>query len=269
MTHTEQLTSAVEQAKFPYLDSLIHLFVGGSELHSAKVKDTDDLDIYGVYLEPPELVLGLDKQDFYVWSTAGDERGNGPDDIDVCLYSLRKWAGLAAKGNPTALHFLFSRNYAPKPAPWEEVLKNRDVLLSRQAALQFRGFAEAQVRRLQGTGTGKKGQRHELIGVHGYDIKAAMHVIRLLNEGIELMRSGTITLPRPEKELLITIRTGNYGSLDRVLNLANTLFFELEEAESKSGLPEKTDRTRISELVSKTYLRFWNNSPALRGKRQS
>ena len=38
-----------------------------------------------------------------------------------------------------------------------------------------------------------------------------MHVIRLFNEGIELMRSGTITLPRPEKELLITIRTGNYG----------------------------------------------------------
>ena len=27
------------------------------------------------------------------------------------------------------------------------------------------------------------------------------------------MRSGTITLPRPEKELLITIRTGDYGSL--------------------------------------------------------
>ena len=49
--------------------------------------------------------------------------------------------------------------------------------------------------------------------VPGYDIKAALHAIRLLNEGIELMRSGSITLPRPEKELLITIRTGNYGSL--------------------------------------------------------
>jgi hypothetical protein len=65
----------------------------------------------------------------------------------------------------------------------------------KQAASQFRGFADAQVRRLQGIGTGKKGQRHELIGEHGYDIKAAMHVIRLLNEGIELMRRGVITLP--------------------------------------------------------------------------
>ncbi len=259
MTRAEQLIAAVQQSGFPHLDSLIHLFVGGSELHGAKVKDTDDLDIYGVYLEPPELVLGLDKQDFYVWSTAGNERRNGPDDVDVCLYSLRKWAGLAAKGNPTALHFLFSPDYSPKPEPWEGILKKREVFLSRQAALQFRGFADAQVRRLQGIGTGKKGQRHELIDVHGYDIKAAMHVIRLLNEGIELMRSGTITLPRPEKELLITIRTGNYGSLERVLTLANTLFSELEEAEVKSGLPEKVNRPRISELVSDTYLRFWND----------
>jgi hypothetical protein len=165
---------------------------------------------------------------------------------------------LAAKGNPTALHFLFSRNYVPNTGSWEQVLKDTSVFLSRQAATQFRGFAEAQLRRLQGIGAGKKGQRHELIGAHGYDIKAAMHVIRLLNEGIELMRSGTITLPRPEKDLLITIRTGNYGSLDRVLNLANSLFAELEKAETVSQLPEKVDRGKISALVSETYLGFWN-----------
>jgi RNA repair pathway DNA polymerase beta family len=131
-----------------------------------------------------------------------------------------------------------------------------------------RRTTRAQVRRLQGIGTGKKGHRHELIGVHGYDIKAAMHAIRLLGEGIELMRSGTITLPRPERELLITIRTGKCGSLEHVLSLANTLLRELEEAEAKSGLPQKVDRARISELVSPTYLRFWNNSPAMLGPRR-
>ena len=74
-----------------------------------------------------------------------------------------------------------------------------------------------------------------------------------------------VFLPRPEKELLITIRTGNYGSLERLLSLANSLFKELEEAEAKSGLPEKVDRTRISALVSETYLHFWNNSLATPG----
>src|SRR5580700_6706934 len=99
MTRAEQLIDAVQQSGFPHLDSLIHLFVGGSELHGAKVKDTDDLDIYGVYLEPPELVLGLDKQDFYVWSTVFFFKQKTAYEVDVCLYSLRKWAGLASKGN--------------------------------------------------------------------------------------------------------------------------------------------------------------------------
>jgi hypothetical protein len=31
MTHADQLVSAVERSQFPYLDSLIHLFAGGSE----------------------------------------------------------------------------------------------------------------------------------------------------------------------------------------------------------------------------------------------
>jgi predicted nucleotidyltransferase len=260
MPRAEQLLSAIKQTGFPHLDGLIHVFVGGSELHGAKIKDTDDLDIYGVYLEPPELVVGLEKGEFFVWSTAGDERRNGPDDIDVCLYSLRKWAGLAAKGNPTALHFLFAQNYTPNPLHWETVLKSRQIFLSRKAATQFRGFADAQVRRLQGIGSGKKGQRHELIGPHGYDIKAAMHVIRLLNEGIELMRSGSITLPRPDKDLLVTIRTGHYGSLDRVLSLANVLFAELEQAQARSTLPDEVDRLRISKLVSNVYLEHWQRT---------
>jgi predicted nucleotidyltransferase len=258
MSRSDQLLAAVTQAKFAHLDGLIHLFVGGSELHGAKVKDADDLDIYGVYLEPPELVVGLDQQDFCVWSTAGDERRNGPDDVDVCLYSLRKWAGLAAKGNATALHFLFAPNFAPNPEPWAHVLAERELFLSRKAAEQFRGFAEAQIRRVQGIGTGKKGQREEFISVHGYDVKAAMHTIRLLHEGIELMRAGTITLPRPEKELLISIRTGQYGSLERVLRLAETLFKDLDRAESESRLPESVDRKKISKLVSDVYLRYWS-----------
>jgi hypothetical protein len=318
---------AVERSGFGERGRIIHLFVGGSELHGAKVKDTDDLDIYGAYVEAPEWMIGLDRREFHVWSTAGNDRRNGPGDIDVCLYSLRKWAGLAAKGNPTALHFLFAGNavkdfnreereggakdaerilkrgdeartewsVSPHPSAenaervghpasghphlaengdaaietgvgrspaegWDRVVERRDVFLSRAAAKQFRGFADAQVRRLQGIGTGKKGQRHELIGERGYDVKAAMHVIRLLGEGIELMETGRITLPRPEKELLVTIRVGQYGSLERVLSLAQAMFAELEEAQGKSALPEVVDREAVSRLVTEIYLEEWGKA---------
>jgi hypothetical protein len=71
------------------------------------------------------------------------------------------------------------------------------------------------------------------------------------------MKSGLITLPRPEKALLITIRTGKYGSLERVLTLAKGLFDELEKAEAASRLPDSVDKLQVSKLVSEIYLEHW------------
>jgi hypothetical protein len=44
------LLQHVRHSGFPFSERIIHLFVGGSELHGAKVQGTDDLDIYGVYI---------------------------------------------------------------------------------------------------------------------------------------------------------------------------------------------------------------------------
>jgi hypothetical protein len=113
--------------------------------------------------------------------------------------------------------------------------------------------------RLKGEGTGKHGQRPEYIGKFGYDTKAAMHIIRLLGEGTEFMQTGQITLPRPEPEhtLLVSIRTGEFGPLEHLLQLADEKFAELAEAEAKSALPDEVDRTAISQLVAQTYLKFY------------
>jgi predicted nucleotidyltransferase len=147
---------------FPYPDRLIHLFVGGSELHGAKVQGTDDLDIYGVYIEPPEMALGLDSLPHFVWSTAGDDRRNGPNDVDVTFDSLKKWAGLACKGNPTALHFLFAKNTLTSDI-WSAVVARPQIFVARNCVKQFLGFADDQLKRMTGQkGRGKKGQRPEI-----------------------------------------------------------------------------------------------------------
>ena len=250
------LLKHVSESGFPLMDRLIHVFVGGSELHGAKVHGTDDLDIYGVYIELPELTLGLESFPHYVWSTAGDDRRNGPADVDVTLYSLKKWAGLACKGNPTALHFLFAKGTLRNPL-WSIVANRKAVFLSRLCAKHFMGFANDQLGRVSGKrGRGKKGQRPELEKKFGYDVKAAMHVIRLLNECKEILGSGKITLPRPERDLLIRIRTGKF-SLDKVLDMANHLFAECEEAEQKSALPDRIDRKAVSEVLTHCYLQSW------------
>ena len=256
-TKSRSLLDLVALSGFAHPQNLIHLFVGGSELHGAKVGQTDDTDLYGVYIEDPEQALGLNPSEHFVWSTAGDERRNGPDDVDVTLYSLRKWAAMAAKGNATALHFLFVEPQEIAPDTWKMIQAGRELFLSRSSAKQFLGFADDQFKRLTGEkGSGKKGQRLEYIGKYGYDTKAAMHGLRLLYECLELMAHKRITLPRPEKDLLIEVRSGEWP-LERVLAHAKKLAKEVEEAIAGSPLPERVDRTAISKLPAQVHLKFW------------
>jgi predicted nucleotidyltransferase len=252
-----KLLQHVATSGFPHCESLIHLFVGGSELHGAKVHGTDDLDIYGVYIEPPELVFGLKSLPHYVWSTAGDDRRNGPNDVDVTLYSLRKWAGLACKGNPTALHFLFSRNDL-RSTIWAKVVANRNVLISRACVKQFLGFADDQLKRMTGSkGRGKKGTRPEIEAKYGYDVKAAMHTLRLLYECKELVATGNLTFPRPEREFLIRVRTGHL-SQEQVLRAAGELFADCQEAGKKESiLRAAIDPDEVSRLLAECYRESW------------
>ena len=250
------LLQHVVKSGFPYFENLIHLFVGGSELHGAKVHGTDDLDIYGVYIEPPEKVLGFESFPHFVWSTAGDEVRNGPDDIDVTLYSLKKWAEMASKGNPTALHFLFTKNAIANHI-WEEVVTQRQIFLARTCVKQFIGFANDQLKRMTGEkGRGKKGQRPEIEQKYGYDVKAAMHTLRLLGECKEMIAEGCITLPRPEREFLVRVRTGQY-SMEKIISMAQQQFAECEETALKSPLPEEIDRNAISQLIITCYKKAW------------
>jgi predicted nucleotidyltransferase len=254
------LMKEITRSGFAPANSLIHLFVGGSELHGAKVGTTDDLDIYGVFLETPEEALGLKPRHHFVWSTADDDRRNGPDDVDVTLYSLRRWAALASNGNATSLHFLFADATSVSDDLWRMVQMNRMLFLSKRSSAQFLGFADNQLGRLTGAkGSGKKGQRPEYIGKFGYDTKAAMHCLRLYFECIELMREHRITLPRPEHDVLIEVRTGAW-TLERFLHEAAELRTVAEDAALQSSLPDYVDKDRISSLIANVHLRAWGQS---------
>lgn len=254
------LLQHIERSGFTPLSSLIHLFIGGSELHGAKVGTTDDLDLYGVYIQPPQDVLGLTPLEHFVWSTAADDRRNGPDDVDVTLYSLHKWAGMAARGNATALHFLFAQATAVSDPAWAPMEARADLFLSRRSALQFLGFADNQRKRITGEkGKGAKGSRPEYECLHGYDSKAAMHCLRLYLECIELMREGRITLPRPERDYLIGIRQGTL-TLQQFEAEASRLRAEAESSAASSHLPAETPTEAISALIAEVSLAFWKDA---------
>lgn len=256
------LLEHVRHAGLPHDFEIIHLFEGGSALHGARIEGKQDLDIYGVFLEPASRALGIDPFEHFVSSTSGNERKNTSEDVDITLYSLRRWAELACKGNPTAINFLFADNLLwsavrSEGAPWFNRLHHlKKAIVAKSAAGHYTGFADGQMRRLLGSGTGKHGQRNELTEKYGYDTKAAMHAVRLLGEGIELMQTGVVTFPRPNRGELISIREGNW-SLDLVCQRVSHLITELEQARKASSLPEKPNRSAVNYIVSETYLDFY------------
>ena len=251
------LMDHVERSGFHAPGSIIHLFIGGSELHGAKVGTTDDIDLYGVFLDSPEITLGLEPRKHFVWSTASDDRRNGPGDVELTLYSLKRWAQLAVKGNATALHFIFAQATAVSDPLWTAVQGRRELFLSKDSATQFLGFADNQRRRITGeAGRGAKGRRPEYEGRFGYDAKAAMHCLRLYLECIELMNFGTITLPRPERDYLVEVRSGEWP-LQKFIKEGERLRAEAERAATSSHLPDAIDRAAVSALVAQVCLCAW------------
>lgn len=243
------------QYGFRYQENLIMAYIGGSQAHGAKLGATDDTDWYGLYIPPPNKVLGLEHEEHFVFTTGGKLGGNGPSDVDVCPYTLIKWAGLAAKGNPSALHFLF----APlefTTSTWQRVAARSELFLAKGHVKPFLGFADDQMKRLLGQKGQKNIHRAKLEEKHGYDTKYAMHIIRLYGEARELMENGRITLPRPNRDELIAIRKGKH-SLAEIQELGRELESEALAAQASSPLPDKVDRDGISRLLTDVHLQFW------------
>jgi uncharacterized protein len=255
--NTEQI---IKEHGFPVgKGDLITSFVGGSELHGIKLEGTDDLDLYGIFIENPSFALGLRRFDHFDNSTSSNDRKNTHDDVDVICYSLRRFAELAAKGNPTILQFL----WAPTDNAsfiWREVVIHRDLFLARSHANRYLGYANAQLLRMIGEkGTGKHGQRSNPCG---YDTKAAMHMLRILFEGIELMQYGKLTLPRQglERLYLQSVREGKC-QLKEIRETLEELIFKLKTAQDAATfMPEKVSVYKISHLISGMYLDQWRGA---------
>jgi hypothetical protein len=68
----------------------------GSTIHGLHVAGTDDLDLMGVKLETAAEGCGLAKQfEHHTWRTQPEGQPSGPGDVDLTIYSLRKFVRLA------------------------------------------------------------------------------------------------------------------------------------------------------------------------------
>jgi hypothetical protein len=105
------------------------------------------------------------------------------------------------------------------------------------------------------------GQRAKLAQINdGIDWKALSHAVRVNFEGQELLKTGFITFPCPEKKLLLDIKTGKlpYKEVEKIIEDG---LCELEEAQKHSKLRAEPDRKWAEDFVYDIYSGIVKNNP--------
>jgi hypothetical protein len=273
--HPQHHPHSSEQARELALRGTVLRVQVGSGVHGTAVGGQDDRDEMGLCLEPPELVTGIATMpggvpfEQYEYHTAWERPGgldnrSGAGDLDLLIYSARKWVRLATGGNPTVLLPLFvpDDEVVVVTEAGQELRDNAHRIASTRAGERFLGYMTSQRRAMTGE-SGAHTNRPELVAQFGYDCKFAMHALRLGVQGIEYLTTGRITLPIPEPHLarLREVRRGEW-TLPRVLAWVAELEEQLAEAAAASPLPAEPDLAWMNGWLHGTHLRYWETGCA-------
>lgn len=120
-------------------------YVRGSHMYHLNV-ETSDKDIGGVFICPPEYILGL-RDKYENIEQVSDAKS------DTVFYEFGRWIELLLKSNPSALESLF----APKDCIIGEVhpavqyvLDHKEMFLSKECFKTFYGYAVSQISKCRG-----------------------------------------------------------------------------------------------------------------------
>lgn len=101
----------------------------------------------------------------------------------------------------------------------------------------------------------KASWRKDGILQYGLDYKFISHNIRLLLEGLELIKTQNIILPLSYKDLIIQIKTGKMNNND-IIKLMEKYEDEFHTFKDKTNLPEKANYEVINNFIIKTYFNY-------------
>ncbi len=240
----------------------------GSTVHGLNVNDgIEDRDEMGVCVEPMQDAMALwSPFEQFIYRSAAEREGRDnarstAGDLDLTIYSLRKWMRLALKGNPTILLLLFTPDdqLVHCDSFGSELRALTPAIISRRVQGPFLGYLQAQKQRLTGERGQKRVHRPELEEMYGFDTKYAMHMLRLGFQGVELLTTGRLSLPmrEPARSFLLDVRRGKVSEQE-CLTRAGELEQELTNLATTSPLPEEPEAHRVEEWVLDAYRRHWS-----------
>ena len=100
----------------------------------------------------------------------------------------------------------------------------------------------------------------------GYDSKHGMHLIRLLEEGIELLVDSKISLPRSNAKILQSIRNAEW-SYESLIEYANKLKVSLDNAHSycveNNVLPKHPNIKELNDLLISIKEQYWGDTKSM------
>jgi len=223
--------------------------------------DTSDVDVYGWAIPPKDDVFphlrgeipgfGTPRKRFEVFQEHhipdADALGGSGRTYDVTIFGIVRFFDLAMQNNPNVLDSLFTpiNCVLHSTRVGDLVRENRRAFLHKGAWAKFKGYAYSQLHKI--ATKQPEGKRAELVAEHGYDVKFAYHVVRLIGEVEQILTEGDVDLQR-DNERLKAIRRGEWTE-DRLRSWFDDKEKQLERAWAESKLPAKPDEAKIKDLL--------------------
>lgn len=237
----------------------------GSNLHGLNVPGTDDRDEVAICIEDIRAALGFSEFEQYIYRSAAEREGrhdapSQANDLDLTIFSLRKFLRLAMQGNPQILQCLFvpPSLCLQRDARGAQLQDLAPLIVSRHAGARYLGYLKAQRQRLLGERGQKKVNRPELKAKHGFDTKYAMHILRLGFQGVELLSTGRITLPMAEKDRAFTYATRlGQVPLQDALTKAGELERQIKDLLNDAPVPAEPAREELEAWMVNIYFENW------------
>lgn len=237
----------------------------GSTLPGLNVPGKDDRDEMGVAIEPIAEAMGFSEFEQYIYRSAAEREGrhdapSQPGDLDLTIYSLKKFLRLAMQGNPQLVQVFFvpQKMWVSGDARGAHLQELAPLVISKQAGHRYLGYLEAQRQRLLGERGQKKVNRPELEEKYGFDTKYAMHILRLGFQGVELLLTGKLSFPMQEKEraFCYATRQGEVP-LNDVLTKAGELERTIKDLIHDGPLNEKPNTEAVEAWMVNMYFESW------------
>lgn len=263
MTYDQELKDRVYTLLqgFPRVSGKIELIAEvGSTVHNISAGNgMDDIDFTVVWTEDLSDLMAINPtHTTKMLRTAKEGERSGAGDIDLQVYSMRKFTSLCVHGNPSILNVLF--------VPEEKRLSSRyffpatelaGLSHTKAAGKAFLGYVDAQMDRWVNHQTRRRVNRPELVAAHGYDTKYAAHAIRLAIQGQQFLDEGRIHIPmdEPVAGWLRQIRAGEVEE-GMALDFCKVSRTRLQEALEHSTLPDYPDMVKVSQFLTNWH-RGW------------